>query len=190
MSKAARRCLALTALVALGGGCYSVQPPDDVGFGRIDSIQELAGLYRNLGESEPGTPPTYLSAILWPDDRELDHVAVESIRAEAVNAATLRVHALGGGVVRKLGTYTRGQDFELRGGRLSLSRGLHIAGAQGESAVGVYSETIEIGLDQRGDGKYSNRSAGAVLAFLVIPLAFKGSKEVRFVRIETHSQRP
>jgi len=166
------------------GGCVTSGPSDSATFGHIEAIGDLEGTYRNLGEGGGGTRPVYLSALIWPDAADIDHAAVVAVEVKASGSDTLCVKALGKDGTEKEGAFVEGKDFVVDAGRIRLKQVAGIAGFKvGEPLVGPYYESIEIGLDERGHGKYRQRFSAAGLAFLVIPIAVDGSDEVLFVKI-------
>jgi hypothetical protein len=176
--------LLLTGFVLIGG-CVSVGPTNNVGFGRIERIEDLEGIYNNLGEASSGSGPFYLSKIIWPKDDELDHKNIETIEVRKVTNEILKAKAVTNGAVKKETTYVKGKDFEISGGRIRLNIGGGIAGLKGgEPLVGPYYESAELGLDTSGHGKYRHSFATAGLAYLFLPIAIGGDEDVRFVRLK------
>ncbi|BAV32487.1 hypothetical protein SCL_0163 [Sulfuricaulis limicola] len=171
--------------VLMISGCLSSGPANNTGFGQIKRIEDLEGVYGNLGEASPGRGPFYLSKIIWPKDDELDHKNVENIEVRKITSEMLKVKAVTNGVVKKETTYVKGKDFDINGGRISLNVGGGIAGLKGgEPLVGPYYESAELGLDSTGHGKYRQSFATAGLVYLFLPIAIGGNEDVRFVRLE------
>jgi hypothetical protein len=183
-----RRATAALAvlLLALAPGCaLRSAPPDNTGFGVVRNIDDLAGVYRNLGEQGPGSHrPVYLSQLLWPGDEKLNHAAIANIEVRKVDRKTLHVRATTAvGTVLKSGRYTRGEDFDLKHGRILLKASPRIAGAADEPVVGLAYERREIGLDTGGQGKARQTGTVVGLALALFPVAMTATEDVRFVRI-------
>jgi len=83
-----------------------------------------------------------------------------------------------------MSTYVRGSHFDFSQGRLRLRRATrtHLPVETGDAFLGVESESVELGLDLRRDGKYQSTLVGAGLAY-ILPIALKASTEVRFRRV-------
>jgi len=159
-------------------------PTGSPAFGHVEAIGDLEGVYKNSGEGGAGSQPVYLSALIWPNAADIDHAAVSAIEVKVSGNHTLCVRALGKAGIEKEDTFVEGKDFVLNAGRIRLKQVVGIAGFKvGEPLVGPYYESVEIGLDERGHGKYRQRFSAAGLAFVVIPIAIGGSDEVRFVKI-------
>jgi len=166
------------------GACVASRAPDSAFFSSLDTIRGLAGVYRNLGEGGRGASPVYLSALIWPQEPDMDHAAVAFIEVSVPAKNTLAVKALRGDGVEKEGLFVEGRDFELRAGRIRLKHELGIAGFRAdEPLLGPYYENREIGLDTGGHGRYKQSFGVAGLVFLIVPVAMAGSDEVRFIRV-------
>lgn len=188
MRRAATISGAVAVLMVALAGCWH-RPPDDAGFGEVRDLNDLEGVYRNVPEEAPGgANPAYphrLSRILWPSDKGLDHLAIETVDVRKADARTLRVRALTPeGAVVKEGTYVEGRDFALRKGRLVLVDRPGIAGFKaGEPIIGVYVEGAQIGLDERGQGKYRTGFAVAGLVFSFFPMVYSDTEDMRFIKV-------
>lgn len=179
-----RKLLLLFCLILYFPGCISYGPSKVTDFGCIQSLQDIEGVYQNRGEREQGTAPIYLSAIIWPNRTEINHSAVTAVEVTVTVSNTITVRALREDGIEKEDTFVEGKDFELRSGRVRLKRKAGITGLRtGEPLVGSYLESVELGLDTEGHGKYKQQISAAGLAYLVIPVAVTGSDEVKFVRI-------
>jgi hypothetical protein len=86
----------------------------------------------------------------------------------------------------KEGTYAAGKDFELKSGRLRLNRdfGVHATSEHEDPFLGIENRTVEIGLDERGQGKFKRVDTFVGVAYLIVPLAVRESREVRFLRLD------
>lgn len=182
----------LATLVA--GGCISVlstAPADNVEFATVTDLHQLDGRYRNRGEGGPEQQwPTFLSQLLFPGDKALDHSSIDAIDVRTTSTTTLTVRALDAdAVVTKESAFVRGQHFELKEGRLLISRRFAFSPAIRSEApdnpfIGPMTETVELGIDLRGHGKYRSSAFAAGLVYLFLPVALGGSDQVRFERIE------
>lgn len=165
-------------------GCATPRSPDSAGFGSIHSINDLAGVYQNLGEGVPEKRRFrfYLSRIIWPNDERIHHEAVVSVEVRVTDRNTLSVRAHTKDGIAKEDTFVAGKDFELRSGRIYMKQKMAVPGAQ-VPVAGLEYESAVLGLDTQGEGKYQTNFAIAGLAFMLIPVAYGESYEVRFVRI-------
>jgi hypothetical protein len=176
----------------LVGGCvgvFSSSPPDNVEFASVTDLHQLDGRYRNRGEGAPDAQwTTYLSALIFPGDTALDHGAIESIHVRATSATGLAVRALDArGVVIKESGFVRGREFELEEGRLRIRTRFAVSPfveneAPDNPFVGPMKETVELGIDLRGHGKYRSSTFVAGLVYLFMPIVVGGSDQVRFER--------
>lgn len=175
-----RQFLILLFLALALGGCFTARPPNNSEFAEVSDIRQLQGVYQNIGESKPGTGPHYLSAILWGNTvPSTAHKLIKTIEVRVVGDKTLSVKAQGAEGVIKEEVYVEGKDFNIVSGRIRLKQKL---GFGGEGIAGPTYEAVEIGLDQRGHGKYSEHTTFAGIVLLV-PFAFYQTTEVRFVRL-------
>jgi hypothetical protein len=178
----------LAALVA--AGCvFSSAPPDNLDFAPVTDLRQLDGRYRNRGQGAPGEAPRFLSVLVLPTAVGVDHASIAVVEVRATDASTLTVRALGAeGAVVSEGTFVAGRDFSLEEGRLRLSHRWALLSYSPEYApddplVGPRSETVELGLDLRGHGKYRSRFTGGGLVYLIVPVFFRDVTDVRFERI-------
>lgn len=180
-----RRFVPLFSLVLLLGGCITTGPTDNVGFGKIETIKELEGVYQNLGEREQGAPPIYLSQVIWPKTGGIAHAAIATIEVRSMSPSTLMVRASSKDGVEKEDTFVEGKDFEIHSGRIRLKQSFRIAGFRsGDPIVGPLYERAELGLDRTAHGKFRTQGGFVGLVYMLIPLAIGGNEEVRFVRID------
>jgi len=165
-------------------GCFASRPPGNVGFGTAHSLHELDGTYLNLGESKAKEGSQYLSATIWPSDKLLPHTSIQAISVRAIGDTALAVRALRDKEVVREEVFVSGKDFQFTGGRLRLrtkvENTLHNPEAGG---LFVARTTLELGLDQQGQGKSKKRETVVGAAYLVVPIALTASTEVRFVRL-------
>lgn len=166
-------------LMVIVSGCASHRPENNSTFAEINNLQQLEGTYRNLGESQPGTGPFYLSAILWPGETRKYHSDIVTIQVTAIGDKRAFLRGFGkNGIIREA-VYEEGKDFFFDSGRIRIKRKTTDSG-QGVAGVGY--ETAEIGIDAQGHGKYSQTSTFAGVVYL-IPVAWHQKDEVRFLRI-------
>lgn len=167
----------------------STGPVNNSDFGRVQRIEQFEGTYQNAGEGGTlygGSPSSFfLSRVIWPNDNELEHYAIDLIEVRKGNDNALVVKAITGGIVVKESTFIEGKDFVFKDGRIRLIRRFGIMGSQkGDVMVGPYYHAKELGIDISGQGKFRETFRTAGLAFLLIPMAFGGDEDIRFVRIK------
>ena len=78
--------------LALVTGCFT-GPSDNAGFGSIQDLAQLDGVYRNLGDSGNSQARVLLSEIIWPEDTSLPHKSIDAIEVREIAAGTLIVNA-------------------------------------------------------------------------------------------------
>jgi len=186
-----KRARMLLILAALLPGCGASMPPNNVGFARLSTIRDLQGSYENRGELAEGvnSGPRYLSAVIWPEANgtglgrpDIPHARIETIVVEVVGDTALLVRALAGDEVVKEETYVQGRDFQFQSGRLVLRRGYRSDVGRDSPVLGGTHTSVELGLDEQGQGKYKMTETSAGLAYLVIPFIGGQTWEARFVR--------
>ncbi|MDZ4185858.1 MAG: hypothetical protein U1D97_12895 [Desulfuromonadales bacterium] len=174
----------LVLCILVSGCSYHSAPPDNVDFLSVESLSELEGVYRNLGERDSDSQPVYLSSLIW-KSTDIAHSAVTAVEVTVRDADTLVVKALPDGSIEKEETFVRGRDFRIQQGRIQLIKRWALLNYGADDVlVGPRYEISELGLDAKRDGKFSSRGAGAGLIFLLFPFAFHGSEEVRFIRLD------
>jgi len=183
-----RTSLLLMAVLLLAG-CASMRHHEDVGFEAISSLDALNGTYANLAEAGDSARPVYLSTIIWPRDESLHHASADAIEIEARDDVTLAVRAVTGtGTSRQVlkeSEFVQGEDFDFKSGRLHLKAGPRLAGTEiGEPVLGLQTMSIEVGLDERGDGKLRGSTSVIGLAYMIVPVAAGETHEMRFVRLD------
>ncbi|HXV22233.1 MAG TPA: hypothetical protein VD811_14705 [Desulfuromonadales bacterium] len=179
------KCLWLLVFCILVSGCiFHSAPPDNVGFLSVESLRELEGVFRNLGESDAERQPVYLSSLIWKSS-DIAHSAITAVEVRVPDAESLIVRALRDDKIEKEDIFVRERDFRIRHGRIQLNRQWALLNyGSGDPLVGPRYESYEIGLDAKGDGKYRSHGAGAGLIFLFFPVAISDTQEVRFIRLE------
>jgi hypothetical protein len=179
-----RRTAALLSVALLLAGCASSRPANDVEFGSVGALADLNGRYANRGEVGEGVPPVYLSSIIWPEDENLDHTAIDEIEIVATSERTLRATALTGTGVTRESDFNAGRDFEMDSGRLRLNLGARVAGSRADEPIlGIHTRSVELGLDEHGDGRMRGHDMILGLAYAVFPVAASEDRVVRFVRV-------
>lgn len=165
--------------------CITYGPEDSPAFAEVHDLHQLVGSYRNLGDPLADSRPVYLSGILWPGETSLEHKKIDRIDVQTAGDRTLSVKAFRGEHLEKEGTYVLGRNFDLREGKIILKRGPGVVGLKaGEPMLGLYHESVELGLDISGQGKYSQNVAAAGLGYLIVPIAIAGREDVRFERLK------
>jgi hypothetical protein len=181
-----RILLWLFSVVILLGGCFISRPPNNSAFGSIETTRDLEGVYQNIGEGKPENRPIYLSTLIWPKDKEINHNKIETIEVRVVSDNTIIIRALGRpdvGIIKEE-KFIEGKDFEIHFGRIRLRQSVGFSGSKlGDPIVGPTYEDVELGLDIEGQGKYKDNYSVVGLVYLVLPVAMSESNEVRFVRI-------
>ncbi len=168
-------------------GCSIYGPENNADFNQINKIQDLEGVYRNLGEQDrraDSLVQVYLSSIIWSGTESLDHKAIDSVEVRALDDTTLVAKAHSGSAIIKSSLFVRGKDFEIHSGKIHIQRGMvpSVAYPPGNPVIGVIYQDINLGLDKDGHGKYRTETAIVGLVFL-IPMAVGGHEDIRFVRI-------
>jgi len=168
---------------ALLSGCFTTGPVDNLPFGEIDQLSDIDGVYENSGES--GLAPLWLSQLIWPDAEDLNHDGIERIEVRAMDDVTVAVTATATNAAIVIHeTFVEGEDFDFSNGAIQLHRRVEGAPLDPESPVlGIGYETVTLGLDQAGDGKYRSEGVFAGTLFVIIPVAIGGSDDVRFRRV-------
>lgn len=162
---------------------------DNAVFAKVGDLQQLTGVYQNKSEHPAGSDPLYLSGLIWGDlSSEFDHRDVRTVRIRKLDEKTLLVTAMGDNGAVKESEFVEGRDFKIESGRINLFRKAGFVGFKpGDLAFGPYYETHELGIDRRGDGKFSR---GGVFAGLlcVFPFALDAREEFRFRKEEGADQ--
>jgi hypothetical protein len=176
------------SLICLGlfiSGCVVLSAPvGNSDFDYIETLDQLEGKYQNLGEGGTESIEFYLSRLIWPREADFDHEIIDTIEVLNVHKNTLIVRAVSEGIILKQNKFIEGEDFVMVDGRIRLKQDATFLGMRGEPIVGPYYESLELGVDQRGQGKLRQLSAGAALIYLAIPVGGVGKTDVRFPRIK------
>jgi hypothetical protein len=175
-----------SVLIFIFSCSFHSEPPNNAPFGRIESLSDLEGIYQNIGvrDSTFSEYPFHFSNIIWPEDNTLNHESLKSIKVTKAAPDTLAIAALNDkGTVVKHENFIHGDHFKLENGIIVLSSKIYFYGGTGDPLAGPKFETIELGLDTEGNGKYKMSGGGAGLIFMMFPVAIKDSMEVRFNKV-------
>jgi hypothetical protein len=169
--------------------CFASKPHHNVGFTHVQSIRDLAGSYENRGEGADVDVPWYLSTVIWPDSLRttlgapgINHRAIVTIEVAALGDTALHVRALRNDGLEKEQTFVAGKDFQFHSGRLIILHRTESTMKPESPMLGVMHTSLELGLDEKGEGKYQKTEEVAGLVYLVVPMAFRQSSELRFRR--------
>lgn len=177
-----KRITLLLVSLALSSCALTSPPTENADFAVLPSLEQLEGSYQNLGVGEKGIPPVHLSKLIWPNSG-LNHASITSVNVALQGNDSLRIRAEADGSVLKESVFREGKDFELTSGRLVIKQGCEIMGhRRGDVILGAGCGTVELGLDSRGDGKYSRETTVAGFLFALFPFAATSSEHVRFIR--------
>ncbi len=178
------------AAILLSGCYFTSGPPANAEFDPIEQLNDLDGVYQNLGEGGPDTATTYLtdtiylSEIIWPDAVVGDHLQIERIEVRTIDAGSVAVTAFGwDGVVKKQENFVEGVDFTLNDGKIQMGRDVSGILSAKVGAVAVFSEGVELGIDKTSHGKYRGKGSYVGTAFVAIPVAGGARDDVRFERL-------
>src|SRR5450631_1348079 len=185
-------------------GCIILNsaPKENLEFSQSADIQDLKGIYKNLGD--PAS--LYLSELIWRDrtpslptdpfvkdirgnlvreqyiidksgimirDSDIDFVEVIS------REKSLKINAIKGQCIVSRKEYVVGRDFTLTEGKIILRKEVHsLTRGSGDPIVGPSYEKVELGLDAKGNGKYKSQTYFAGLVFMLFPMAGGGADEV------------
>lgn len=165
-------------------GCASY-PPDNVDFTHVKDLDEFCGTYRNAGQTANACYKMYLSYFFWFDIKPEEHKHIESVKISRKGDGAILVSAIENGNVTHEKTFVEGKDFELASDGTIKLRGFFGVPVP---VVGVAYKSEYVGIDLRRDGKYKSRTTLAGLVALLIPLAWTGTDEVRFERLDTPAE--
>ncbi len=77
----------------------------------------------------------------------------------------------------------------MENGRIILGRDVHLLSrGSGDVIVGPSHETVSLGLDAGGNGKFRESGSVAGLVFLFLPMAVSDTKDVKFQRVADKPQ--
>ncbi len=187
--------------VSLLSGCWTSGPENQLGFNRLNDLKQLKGVYINKGET--GTDKeVYLSQVLWGyevfgavpvttgqtknswiERAQAYHAKVEKIQVVPSSDTEVTVSAISKQCIAYERKYIYGEDFKFIKGKIYIKRESHLLSrGSGDVLVGPSYEETVLGVDEAGDGKYQDSGYFAGLAYLVLPFAAGGTKDVRFSR--------
>lgn len=169
-------------LLVLSGCVSTTAPADNLNFSDNANLRSFSGVFENVGTPKINGFTVYLSGILWPDrykkgpplDGYADRIQVQ------INDKQVEVSAVRKGCVAFSKRYQEGKDFILKDGRIELKSRASLIN---NVLVGPAYESVTLGLDTHGDGKYEYVGGGAGMAFLIIPYAGAERHDVRFKRL-------
>lgn len=162
-------------------------PRDSVSFRQITSLSELDGLYQNrpnTGQECDIYSPS-LSKLIWPDNAISNHFhqQVIAVKVKAEDNETLLVTAHGRQGILKTSRFKQGKDFNFKDGRIRFSiTGIH--SEKGSPGLGLETKVIELGIDQKGRGKYRRDEAFLGTLFIFFPAAFIDTKDMYFKPVD------
>ncbi|HWR73290.1 MAG TPA: hypothetical protein VN604_08970 [Nitrospirota bacterium] len=176
-----KKTIFLVCLVLLVSGCITTGPSRNTGFTRITDLNELNGIYANLGEGQTAARYVYLSEIIWPR-ADMDHSRIDAIDVRAIDVKTLFIKALRKGTVIREAAFVQGRDFELEGGAIRLLTELSFVNASRRTGYPAPNyQRIELGIDKEGHGKYRESELATGLVWLNGTTGFRD--DVKFEKI-------
>ena len=160
--------------------CISTGPTNNKEFASIGKISDLNGTYLNKGDDgSEGKYEHYLSNILWPNDKSIDHTLIDTIVVSSVSDTQLSVKGLHDNSIVKEQIFIDGKDFKIQSGRIHLSN--NFDGAF-NLVMGISNRTIDLGIDASGHGKLRREENAVGMA--LIPFVINEKKDVRFLKVE------
>lgn len=178
-------------------GCVMIaKPPNNVPFKSLASLNELNGLYQNVGVTSnskyvklmAANGPHFLSRIIWPSYKKpLKHESIEKISVTVTEEGnSLEVKALTeDNKIIKADIFISGKDFEFKDGILSIGPGWDTwVGPRDNPVIGPKYDRIKLGLDTKGNGKSSYTNGGFGLIYMMFPIAGIAHEQVRFIKIK------
>lgn len=184
-----RNIVLMSSLFMLSGCLYATGPNNNLRFNDTATLKSFEGVYRNVGEADPKSIPVNcpncrrrLSPIIWPEDKNLDHTTIDAIEVRRYDGDALIVTALNKGMMVKESKLVEGSDFTLKSGRIHIKTEIFLAAP----VIGPGYQTLEIGLDSEGNGKFREYSGAVGFAFFLIPVGAAGTDDVRFERIQRY----
>ena len=177
----------ITALFLLLSGCvFNTAPENNADFKEAASIQDLVGVYQNAGDPVGNLGAIYLSAILWSNssfptnNKDLTHKDIQYIQVEAIENG-VNISAIANKCVLFKNQYIKGDKFDISGGKLIIKRDVNpLTRGAGDVLLGPSYESVKLGIDTHGDGKYRSYSVAAGLVFLMVPVAASETIDIRF----------
>lgn len=181
----------MISIVLIANSCVSIStPPNNEPFVEIHSLKQVEGIYQNKGIGDDPEHPPFLSEFIWSQpflDKyySLNHKKISAIEVLVSADSKINFMALDdNNTILHSSTFTNGEDFELKKGKIIIYSGWHLLEAADDPLAGPKYARIELGLDTQGRFKYRNIGGGAGLVYMVIPLAIVGKYEARFKKIK------
>ncbi len=182
----------IIALFLLLSGCvYNTAPENNADFKETVSIQDLVGVYQNAGNTSKDSHITYLSSILWSNssfptnNKNFSHKDIQYIQVEAIENG-VNISAIANKCVLFKNQYIKGDKFDISDGKLIIKRDVNLlTRGAGDVLVGPSYESVRLGVDTHGDGKYRSYSVAAGLVFLMVPVAASETLDIRFKKYNT-----
>jgi hypothetical protein len=175
----------LIIVIFLFTSCSTRGPINNVGFDSSISLYDLRGSYRNIGDSGGGYVAYYLSEIIWPEDKSLNHKLIETVNVETIDNSTLIIKAFSPNGMLKESTFKQGKDFKYKKGKLIFSRESGAFNNDiGETMLGFYIVNTTFGLDKNGNGKVRYNLKGVGTVYLILPVALRENEDIRFERLK------
>jgi hypothetical protein len=173
----------ILVFLLMGGCSFHREPPNNRDFHHISTLYELAGVYKNIG-----APSGYITMILWPDIKQtaganINHEDIEFIEV-IPDDRSLIVKAIRKGCSIFEKTYMLGQDFKINDGKIIIRREAHLLTRGGDDVLlGPSYENIVLGIDDVQHGKSRRSGYAAGLVFMIFPVAFSDTSDVRYERV-------
>lgn len=175
--------LGFASILVLNSCVGKSAPENDVGFEKIKQLTDLNGCYINKAECEKGSINRYLSTHILPGS-DISPKKIKHICIRALNNTKLKVSAKSyklSNLIEK--TYTLNQDFKISSGKIKLKSRTEntLDGTGNANVLGMMHESISLGIDLNGNGKYNSSSTGGIL--LPIPVIMHLDESCRFRKI-------
>jgi hypothetical protein len=163
--------------LSLSGCAFHSEPETNQDFHQVSQLSELGGIYKNAGD-----PSGYLSKIIGISP-EANHGDIELIEVSSTENS-LVVKAVRNGCSIHEKHYILDRDFKISDGKIVLRKEAHLLSrGTGDVLVGPSYEQVTLGLDAGKHGKMRESVHAAGLVFLVWPVAFTSTDDVRFERV-------
>lgn len=161
-------------------GCMSTGPAVNYDFNRIEKLSALDGVYKNKGD-----PNGLLSATIWPGKTagvSLPHSDIDFVEVNSTEN-TLVAKAIKNECIFHEQRYVLGQDFKIDDGNIVIVTDFRaLTRGPGDVMVGPSYQKMILGIDTRGNGKSKDSFRAAGLIFMIFPIAFSGTTEIKFER--------
>jgi hypothetical protein len=175
--------IVIVLIILLITGCaFHSEPEGNLEFHQISQLAELAGTYKNKGN-----PSGYLSWILWKEVIS-GHEDIEFIEVVPKNNSLI-VRAIRKGCSIYDRTYILGRDFKISYGKIIIHREAHLLTRGFDDVLlGPSYQDITLGLDAGRNGKSRSSRYAAGLVFMMFPIAFSDTSDIRYERISDKPQ--